>query len=82
VKLLHQLNKNRNSRRIRISREIVTEPALGIREVKNIVTDLLKALLGDGSVNTFQNTRQATIRWKYFLCVRAWTIAVTSHNSE
>jgi hypothetical protein len=34
----------------------------------NIVTDLLKALLGNGSVKAFQHTRHATIRWKCFLC--------------
>jgi hypothetical protein len=28
----------------------------------NVVTDLLKALLGNGSVNTFQNTQQ----WELF----------------
>jgi hypothetical protein len=33
-----------------------------------IMTDLLKALLGNGSVKTFQHTRHATIRWKCFLC--------------
>jgi hypothetical protein len=39
------------------------------------VTDLLKALLGNTPVHTFQHTRHAAIRWKCFLCVRAWTVA-------
>jgi hypothetical protein len=34
----------------------------------NIVTDLLKALLGKGSLNTFQHTHHTTIRWKCSLC--------------
>jgi hypothetical protein len=48
---------------------------IGVR-CYNIVTDLLKALLGNGSVNTFQHTRNATIRWKCLLCVREWTVAM------
>jgi hypothetical protein len=40
----------------------------GPRENQNIVTDLIKALLGNGSVNTFQHKFHATIRWKCFLC--------------
>jgi hypothetical protein len=34
----------------------------------NIVTDLLKALLGNGSVKAFQHTRHARIRRECFLC--------------
>jgi hypothetical protein len=50
---------------------------------KNVVTDLLKALLGNGPVNTFEHTPHATIRWKCFLCVRARTVVMqrASHNS-
>jgi hypothetical protein len=40
------------------------------------MTDLLKALLDDGPVNTFQHTRHATMRWKCFLCVRALTVSM------
>jgi hypothetical protein len=53
----------------------------------DIVTHLLKTLLGNGPVNTFQYTRHTTIRWKCFLFVRSRTVAiqharaVTSHNS-
>jgi hypothetical protein len=35
-----------------------------------------KALLGNGSVSMFQHTRHATIWWKCFLCVYAWTVAI------
>jgi hypothetical protein len=39
-----------------------------------IVTDLLKALLGNGSASTFQHApRNNTVE---VFCVRAWTIAI------
>jgi hypothetical protein len=42
----------------------------------NIVTDLLKALLGNSSVNMFQHMRQANIRWECFLFISARTVAM------
>jgi hypothetical protein len=44
--------------------------------VEYIVTDLLKALLGSIPVSTFQHTRHATVLWKCFLRIRAWTVAI------
>jgi DMSO/TMAO reductase YedYZ heme-binding membrane subunit len=41
-----------------------------------IVTDLLKALLGNSPVSTFQRTCHSTVLWKCFLCVRAWTVPI------
>jgi hypothetical protein len=43
---------------------------------KNIVTDLLEALLGSSPVGTFKGMSQATTLWKCFLYVRAWTVAI------
>jgi hypothetical protein len=39
-----------------------------------IMTNLLKALLGNSPVNTFQHAPHKNIV-EVFLCVRAWTIA-------
>jgi hypothetical protein len=55
---------------------IGTEPAS-----EYSVTDLLKTLLGGGSVDAFHHTRHATIRWKCFVsahaaCARGW-VAIT-----
>jgi hypothetical protein len=49
---------------------------------EHIVTDLFKALLGNGSVNTFQHTRYATIRRKCFLCIRPWTVAMQRTHGD
>jgi hypothetical protein len=49
--------------------------------VQYIVTDFLKALLGDGPVNTFQRTRHSTVRWKCFLRVCARTVAMQRARS-
>jgi hypothetical protein len=47
-----------------------------------IVTDLPKALLGNSSVNTFQNARHKTIRWKCFLCVSTRTVAMQCSRGD
>jgi hypothetical protein len=46
------------------------------------VTDLLKALPGNGSVNTFQHMHHAAILWKCFHRVRTWTVAIECMRGE
>jgi hypothetical protein len=42
----------------------------------SIVTDLLRALLGGGSVGTFKRMRHAAVLWRSLLPVRTWTIGI------
>jgi hypothetical protein len=42
----------------------------------DIVTNLMKELLGNCSEKTFKHTHHVTVRWKCFLYVRAWTVAI------